>query len=216
MEKIIAPSMLSIDFLKLEEELKELNDTNAKWLHLDVMDGIFVPNISFGFDIIKQAKQISNLYFDVHLMIANPIKYIEASVNSGADSITFHSEIEGNVLDTIKEIRKFNKNVGLAINPNTEVEKIIPYLDEVDLVLVMSVNPGFGGQSYIVEVEEKIKELQELRKSKLFKYQIQIDGGINDETVKGAFKSGVDIAVAGSYIFNGNKKNQIDLLLGNK
>lgn len=216
MEKIIAPSLLAANFLNLQKEIEELELTNAKWLHLDVMDGNFVPNISFGFDIIKQIRGISKLYLDVHLMITSPLSYIDKCKELKVDGITFHLEVKEDVNKIISKIKENDIDVGIAVNPETPINDIDEYLKLVDLVLVMSVHPGFGGQRYMSEVEKKVEYLVRLREEKGYKYKIQIDGGINENTAKSAITSGVDILVAGSYVFEGNKEEKVNSLVEEK
>ena len=216
MKKIqISPSILSADFSKLGDDIKRLEDNGADMIHVDVMDGHFVPNLTIGPPVIKSLRKYTNLPFDVHLMI-NPVhKYIKDYSDAGADIITFHPEATKNVLETINLIKSLNKKVGISLNPNTEINIAQEHLDKIDLVLIMSVHPGFGGQSFIHKVINKIKELDKIRKEKNFKYQIEIDGGINFETSKIAIDAGVDILVSGTTVFkenNGDLKKNIETL----
>ncbi len=216
MKKIqVSPSILSADFSKLGEDIKRLEESGADMIHVDVMDGHFVPNLTIGPPVIKSLRKYTNLPFDVHLMI-NPVhKYIKDYSDAGADIITFHPEATKNVLETIKLIKSLNKKVGISLNPNTEINIAQEHLDKIDLVLIMSVHPGFGGQSFIHKVINKIKELDKIRKEKNFKYQIEIDGGINFETSKIAIDAGVDILVSGTTVFkenNGDLKKNIETL----
>lgn len=197
---IISPSILSADFSKLKEEIDTVS--TAEFLHIDVMDGVFVPNISFGAKIQKEIRpHFKNMVFDTHLMIIDPIKYIKDFADAGSDYITFHLESNSNVLDTIEEIKKYNIKVGISIKPNTPVSELEKYLDKLDMVLVMSVEPGFGGQSFIPSAIDKIKRLNELKQMHGYNYLINVDGGINSETSKLVGEAGTDIIVVGSYLF---------------
>ncbi len=204
----ISPSILSADFRCLENSINKVNA--ASILHIDVMDGIFVPNISFGQGIQKQIRSsFKDMIFDTHLMIIDPIKYIKDFVDAGSDYITFHIEADSNIKDTIDLIHSYNKKAGLSIKPNTKWEDLIPYLDDIDLVLVMSVEPGFGGQSFMPNSIDKIKNLDLYRKNNNLNYLISVDGGINDKTYKLVRDAGVDLAVMGSYLFKQENPNQI-------
>ncbi|MFH1612203.1 MAG: ribulose-phosphate 3-epimerase [bacterium] len=198
---IIAPSILSANFNNLEKDIKLVEKENLSWLHLDVMDGLFVPNISFGQPIIKSIRKISKLFFDVHLMITEPIRYIENFVDSGADLITIHIEACENVSATIKKIKKYQKKVGLALNPLTPLEKAIPYLKELDLLLLMSVNPGFGGQKFIESVFPKIKKARNLINQFNKNIELEVDGGIFKENICSVIEQEANILVMGSAIF---------------
>ena len=216
MKKIkISPSILSADFSKLSEDIKRLEHGGADMIHVDVMDGHFVPNLTIGPPVIKSLRKHTKLPFDVHLMI-NPVhKYIKDYSDAGADIITFHPEATENIMETINLIKTSNKKVGISLNPNTEIKIIYDYLDKIDLVLIMSVYPGFGGQKFINTVIEKIKKLDEIRKDRKLNFQIEIDGGINFETAKIAIDAGVDILVSGTTIFkenNGDLKKNIKIL----
>ncbi len=208
----ISPSFLTCDFSNLKNELDEIKDI-VKYIHVDVMDGDFVPNLTFGHKFVKDfRKYYPNNIFDVHLMISNPLKYIKNYADAGSDIITFHVESKSPVLDTINEIKACGKKVGISIKPGTPVSDIYEYLDKVDLVLVMSVEPGFGGQKFMPIATDKINELRELREKNGYNYLIEVDGGVNDKTVE--FVKGVDLAVAGSYVMNGeDKKERINNLL---
>ena len=203
MSKIIAPSLLAADFKNLELEIKRVSKAGAKWLHLDVMDGHFVPNISFGPVVLASIAKVSNLFLDVHLMISHPDKYADEFIKSGAQLITFHIEAlkSAQVLKLIKHIKSKKVKVGIAIKPKTKVESILPYLKLIDLVLVMSVEPGFGGQKFMPLAVEKIKSLRAYIKKNKLKTLIEVDGGINLETAKLCADAGVDVLVAGSYLF---------------
>lgn len=207
---IISPSILACDFLNLEDEIKRLNDTNAQWLHLDVMDGHFVPNLTFGYDLISRIRPLTTKVLDTHLMISNPLNYIEKYANAGSDYITFHIEIEEDIAQVIHKIKACGKKAGLAIKPNTDIELILPYLDKIDLVLVMSVEPGFGGQQFINSTPERINLLSQIREDKGYDYVINVDGGINDQTAPLCNES--DVLVSGSYLFKGDLQTNVDSL----
>ena len=206
----VAPSILACDFNNLEKEIKLINETNCEYIHCDIMDGHFVPNISFGPDILKKIKSVSNKELDVHLMIENVENFFHKFINSGANSITFHIEALKNPLNTIKEIKKLNTKVGLAIKPNTNLEKIINFIEYIDLVLIMTVEPGFGGQKFIYSQINKIKELKNEMIKRSINIDIQVDGGINRKTAKECINAGANILVAGSYIFNDSEQNYIN------
>jgi ribulose-phosphate 3-epimerase len=203
MSKIIAPSLLAADFKNLELEIKRVSKAGAKWLHLDVMDGHFVPNISFGPVVLASIAKVSNLFLDVHLMIAQPDKYADEFIKAGAQLISFHIEAlkSAQMLKLIKRIKSKKVRVGIAIKPKTNVETILPYLKLIDLVLVMSVEPGFGGQKFMPLAVEKIKTIKNYIKKNKLKTLIEVDGGINLETAKLCAEAGVDVLVAGSYLF---------------
>ena len=211
----ISPSILSADFSQLGKEIKKLEDAGADMIHVDVMDGHFVPNLTIGPPVIKALKKNSLLPFDVHLMISPVHKYIESYASAGADIITIHPEATNDLLGSINKIREFKKKVGVSLNPETKIEIIKEHLDRIDLILIMSVNPGFGGQKFMPEVLNKVKKLDEIRKNLKLNFVIEIDGGINFENSKLAIESGVDILVSGTTIFknnNGDIKKNIDLL----
>jgi len=216
MKKIqISPSILSANFSELGNEIKRLEDAGADMIHVDVMDGHFVPNLTIGPPVIKALRNYSTLPFDVHLMISPVHKYIKDYADAGADIITIHPEATNDLVGSIKEIKSYNKKAGVSLNPETSVDKVLSVLNLIDLVLVMSVNPGFGGQKFIKEVLEKIKILRKEIDSKKLKTQIEIDGGINFQNAKMAKEAGVDILVSGTTIFEengGNLKKNIQLL----
>jgi len=216
MKKIqVSPSILSADFSKLGEDIKRLEDSGADMIHVDVMDGHFVPNLTIGPPVIKSLRKYTKLPFDVHLMIDPVHKYIKDYSDAGADIITFHPEATKNVQETINLIRSLNKKVGISLNPNTEIKAAEQYLDKIELILIMSVYPGFGGQKFINEVIKKIKDLDQIRKDRKLNFKIEIDGGINFETSKIAIDAGVDILVSGTTVFkenNGDLKKNIKTL----
>ena len=216
MKKIqISPSILSADFSKLGDDIKRLEDSGADMIHVDVMDGHFVPNLTIGPPVIKSLRKYTKLPFDVHLMIDPVHKYIKDYSDAGADIITFHPEATENISETINLIKSLNKKVGISLNPNTEIMIVEKYLDKIDLVLIMSVYPGFGGQKFISDVVEKVKNIDKIRIEHNLNFKIEIDGGINFETSKIAIDAGVDIIVSGTTIFkenNGDIKKNIKTL----
>ena len=216
MKKIqISPSILSADFSQLGNEIKRLEEAGADLIHVDVMDGHFVPNLTIGPPVIKSLKKNCSLKFDVHLMISPVHKYIEAYSNAGADIITIHPETTEDLSASINKIKGLGKKVGVSLNPETKVNVIKNYLSQIDLVLVMSVNPGFGGQKFMPEVLNKIKELKNIQIKQNIDFDIEIDGGINFENSKIVIEAGANILVSGTTIFksnNGDIKKNIDLL----
>ena len=211
----ISPSILSADFSQLGSEIKRLEEGGADMIHVDVMDGHFVPNLTIGPPVIKSLKKHSSILFDVHLMISPVHKYIKAYADAGADIITIHPEATNDINSSISLIKELNKKVGVSLNPETKVDIIIEHLDKIDLVLIMSVNPGFGGQKFMPEVLTKVEELKNLRTAKDLDFDIEIDGGINFENSKMAIRAGVNILVSGTTIFksnNGDIKKNIELL----
>lgn len=208
---IIAPSILSADFGDLKNSIKRVEST--KWLHVDVMDGHFVPNISIGPLVVKGLRPLTEQVLDTHLMISEPLKYVKQFVDAGSDRITFHYEAVDNVVHTIKEIKALNVEIGISIKPNTSVEEIEEFLPLLDQVLVMSVEPGFGGQKFMDSAVEKIQKLNELKKVPENDFVIVVDGGINSETAHLCKVAGADVLVAGSYVFNStNAEERIDSL----
>ena len=216
MKKIlISPSILAGDFSQLGKDIKKLENAGADMIHVDVMDGHFVPNITIGPPVIKSLRKYTDLPFDVHLMISPVHKYIEDFSKAGSDIITIHPEATENVKDSIDLIKSLEKKVGLSLNPDTPIDKIEKYLDQIDLVLVMTVYPGFGGQKFISKVLNKIKNLKNIKDENKFRFDIEVDGGVNFENNKLAIEAGANILVSGTTIFKNNDgdiKKNIDLL----
>ena len=214
----IAPSLLSCDFSKMGEEIERMDLAGADWMHLDVMDGHFVPNITFGAPVIKAVRKFSNRPFDVHLMISDPLKYIDDFADAGADIITFHVECDSDIDDTIAKIKSRGIKPGLVLKPNTPAWTVFPYLEKLDLVLVMTVEPGFGGQSFMPEMMPKVKEIKrECQRRGLNNILIEADGGIGRDTIEQASEAGVDVCVAGTAVFRAaDPAKAIELLMEGK
>lgn len=197
----IAPSLLSCDFSKMGEEIKRMDVCGADWMHLDVMDGHFVPNITFGAPVIKMVRSYTDKPFDVHLMISDPLKYADDFIDAGADIITFHIECDSDIQQTIDKIKSRDVKVGLVVKPNTPASAVFPYLKDLDLVLVMTVEPGFGGQSFMADMLPKVAEIKAEAKKLGIEMPVEVDGGIGAETIAKAASAGVDICVAGTAVF---------------
>ena len=211
----LAPSILSADFSSLGHQITELNKYDIDNIHIDVMDGHFVPNLTIGPPVIKALRKHCSLKFDVHLMISPVHKYIDAYADAGADIITIHPEATDNLENSIKKIKEKNKKVGVSLNPESKIDLILDLLDQIDLVLIMSVNPGFGGQKFMPEVLDKIKELKKIKEQKKMAFDIEIDGGINFDNCKSAIDAGANILVSGTTVFKSNDgdiKKNINLL----
>lgn len=198
---ILSPSILAADFSILGKQIKEVEEAGAQYLHIDVMDGIFVPSISFGMPVISSIRKVSDIIFDVHLMIEKPERYIEEFARIGADIITFHLEATEKPAEAIDLIHSFGKKAGMSIKPGTPVEAIVPYMEQLDMLLVMTVEPGFGGQSYIPESTERIRQARNLFEERGLKTDIQVDGGITADNVHVVLEAGANVVVAGSAVF---------------
>ncbi len=216
MKKIqISPSILSADFSQLGKEINRLEEGGADLIHVDVMDGHFVPNLTIGPPVIKNLRKFTKLPFDVHLMISPVHQYIESYAEAGADIITIHPEATENLKETINLIKRFNKKVGVSLNPKTEIDKLINDIEDIDLILVMSVNPGFGGQKFMPEVLDKIKKLKNIKDENKYNFDIEVDGGINFKNSKLVLDAGANILVSGTTIFkenNGDIRKNIKIL----
>ena len=211
----ISPSILSADFSQLGAEIKRLEEGGADMIHVDVMDGHFVPNLTIGPPVIKALRKQCSIKFDVHLMISPVHEYIEAYSDAGADIITIHPEATDNLAESISKIKSLNKKVGVSLNPESKLDLIIDYLEKIDLVLIMSVNPGFGGQKFMPEVLDKIRELKKIQSKNNLNFDIEIDGGINFDNCQSAIEAGANILVSGTTVFksnNGDIKKNINLL----
>lgn len=209
----LSPSILAADVRCLEKEIRTVTDAGAEYIHIDVMDGIFVPNISFGFPIVRGLRNVTDAFFDVHLMVTEPIRFIERFVGDGADGITVHAEACDDLEETVDEINSFGKKAGVAISPDTTIDCVLPVLDKISMVLVMSVYPGYGGQSVIREVFDKIRILRRIVDERGLDVDIQVDGGVSLDNIDEIREAGANIFVVGTKIFQGNaRKNTIEFL----
>ncbi len=208
---ILAPSMLSADFGILAEQLEALEKSGCRWLHIDVMDGHFVSNISFGIPVVKSIRKYTNMFFDVHLMIENPEKYIEEFVSCGADGITFHAEAVDNIEKCAELIHSFGAKAAAAINPDTPAEAVIPYIDKLDMILAMSVYPGRGGQKYIESVSDKLRQI---RKAAGENFLIEVDGGVSPSNKNEIINAGANVLVAGTAVFKGDIPKNVAAFMG--
>ncbi len=197
----IAPSILAADYANFASELKRIEETSAEYVHIDIMDGQFVPNITFGADVVASMRKHSKLVFDCHLMVVNPERFVDAFAQAGADIMTIHAESTLHIHGALQKIKKAGMKAGVVINPGTPVSAIEPVLSLVDQVLIMTVNPGFGGQAFIPEMLEKVQKVAKIRDEKGYNFDIEVDGGVDNKTIKACYQAGANVFVAGSYLF---------------
>ena len=214
MKYVLSPSILAADFTKLGEQMKMVQENGAKYLHFDVMDGHFVPSISFGMPVLQSIHQVADVIYDVHLMIEEPIRYVEEFAKAGADIITVHLEACDDIQAVIDKIRACGCKVGISIKPNTPVAQVLPLVDKVDMILIMTVEPGFGGQAFIESSLEKITHLRKELRVRNLEVDIQVDGGIYLENVRKVLDAGANVIVAGSAVFNGNLSENTEAFVG--
>ncbi|MEG1179594.1 MAG: ribulose-phosphate 3-epimerase [Oscillospiraceae bacterium] len=209
----ISPSILSCDYSKMGEELNRMKDCGADWIHFDVMDGHFVPNLTIGVAVVSSLRKISGIFFDVHLMISEPLKYIEPFAQAGADLITFHVEADSDIRQTIEAIKSAGCKAALSVKPKTPASEVFDYLDLIDMVLVMTVEPGFGGQSFMADMMPKVREIRNECNRRGLKMEIQVDGGINENNISEAARAGANVFVSGSTIFSAKDSGQMIKML---
>ena len=211
---ILSPSILSADFWKLGEQIQEAYEAGAQYMHIDVMDGIFVPSISYGMPVIRSIRKNTDVFFDVHIMITEPERYAAEFVDCGADMVTFHLEATNQPQECIDLIHRLGRKAGISIKPGTPVEELLPYLDSVDMVLIMTVEPGFGGQSYIEACTDKVREIRALITARGVDVDVQVDGGIGEDNIAKVIEAGANVFVAGSSVFRGDVEANVQAIMG--